>query len=113
MKALKVTGGRPLKGTVAASGSKNAALPMMCAALLTDRPMTLRRVPDLQDIKSMERLLGLLGVAIHDTPDESGRILQTLEVSSEPIAPYELVRTMRASVLVLGPLLARFGKARV
>lgn len=113
MKALRINGGKPLKGSITASGSKNAALPMMCAALLTSQPVILRRVPDLQDIKSMERLLGLLGVAIHDTPDEQGRVLQAINVAAQPMAPYELVRTMRASVLVLGPLVARQGWAKV
>ncbi len=112
MRALKINGGQVLNGTINASGSKNAALPMMAAAILTDSPIRLRRVPDLQDVRSMSRLLELLGVSV--SRPEGGIIdLQATSLPQSPLAPYELVRTMRASVLVLAPLLVRYGQAAV
>ncbi len=111
MKALRIQGGGPLGGRVAASGSKNAALPMMAAALLTPEPLVLRRVPDLRDIGSMRALLALLGVRAEAF--DGGWCLQSTAIEGRPVAPYELVRTMRASVLVLGPLLVRWGEAVV
>jgi UDP-N-acetylglucosamine 1-carboxyvinyltransferase len=100
-----------LTGEVAASGAKNAALPEMAAALLADAPVALERVPALADVRTMERLLAGMGVSLrHDAP---GRLVLDASRVTSTEAPYDLVRTMRASILVLGPLLARFGEARV
>ncbi len=101
----------PLKGTVAISGAKNSSLPLMAASLLTDEPVILHNVPDLMDIRTMIALLTYLGkkVTIEDT-----HTLRIEEVSSQPYeAPYDIVRKMRASIAVLGPLLGRRGRARV
>ena len=110
MDQLSIVGGRALRGEVDASGAKNAALPILCAGLLTADVLALDNVPQLQDIATTVRLLSLLGVRI----ERSGLQL-TLDASgvNSTEAPYELVKTMRASILVLGPLLARFGEARV
>jgi UDP-N-acetylglucosamine 1-carboxyvinyltransferase len=108
---LRISGGRALEGEVAVSGAKNAALPIMCAALLTDKPLALSNVPRLMDIATMAKLLGQMGVAIERSP--SGGMRLEGKTISDPTAPYELVKTMRASVLVLGPLLARCGRAKV
>ncbi|QHE87981.1 UDP-N-acetylglucosamine 1-carboxyvinyltransferase [Hydrogenophaga sp. BPS33] len=112
MDKLRINGGRTLRGEVTISGAKNAALPELCAALLTHEPVTLNNLPRLQDVVTMRKLLDNMGVKTDTRPDRSGITLQ----AADPIhaeAPYELVKTMRASVLVLGPLLARFGHARV
>jgi UDP-N-acetylglucosamine 1-carboxyvinyltransferase len=110
MEKLVVEGGTPLSGTIEISGAKNAVLPIMAATLLGDGHFTLTNVPDLQDVHTMKRLFRELGA---DTEFNEG----TLEIASDQVtrhdAPYELVKKMRASVLVLGPLLARFGEARV
>jgi UDP-N-acetylglucosamine 1-carboxyvinyltransferase len=113
MDKLLIRGGRPLGGEVRVSGAKNAALPQLCAALLADEPVTLRNVPLLQDVATMARLLTHMGAsAERDATDP-----ETMQVDPSrlglPEAPYELVKTMRASILVLGPLLAHFGTARV
>ncbi|MEP7295171.1 MAG: UDP-N-acetylglucosamine 1-carboxyvinyltransferase [Burkholderiales bacterium] len=113
MDKLIIRGGRQLSGTVAISGAKNAALPELCAALLTAEPVTLRNVPRLQDVSTACKLLRNMGVVIdrpENTPDVV--LLNAGQLSSRE-APYDLVKTMRASILVLGPLLARFGEARV
>ncbi len=111
MDKIRVVGGRPLEGTVRISGAKNASLPDLCAALLTDQPVTLRNVPEVRDIRTMGRVLSALGA------DVSFRVGGAVEVRAGTLAsveaPYDLVKTMRASVLVLGPLLAREGRARV
>jgi UDP-N-acetylglucosamine 1-carboxyvinyltransferase len=107
---LKIQGGKSLKGTIKISGAKNSALPLMVACLISDKPLTLNNVPNLADIHTIGELLSILGVEI--SVDGDTRILNAANVNSTT-APYELVKTMRASVLVLGPLLARFGKARV
>jgi UDP-N-acetylglucosamine 1-carboxyvinyltransferase len=108
---IRVVGGRPLEGTVRISGAKNASLPALCAALLTDEPVRLTNVPEVRDIRTMGRVLSALGAAVEfrvgGAVDVQARQLASVE------APYELVKTMRASVLVLGPLLAREGRARV
>ena len=111
MDKLLITGGRPLAGEARISGAKNAALPILCAALLTEKPLALDNVPRLMDVRTMGRLLALMGVEVG--PQADGRIeLRSREIK-DPTAGYELVKTMRASVLVLGPLLARCGRAKV
>jgi len=107
---LIIEGGVPLKGEVAASAAKNAALPALAAALLTPAPVTLTNVPDLGDIRTMLKLLQTLGATVTRRSREA---TVTVERVASDQAPYELVSTMRASVLVLGPLVARHGSARV
>jgi UDP-N-acetylglucosamine 1-carboxyvinyltransferase len=109
--SLVITGGRPLNGSVAVSAAKNAALPCLAAALLTPELLVLENLPDLADVRTICRLLELLGAEYSVGPDRSCRIQASTVKRAE--APYELVSTMRASVLVLGPLLARTGQARV
>jgi UDP-N-acetylglucosamine 1-carboxyvinyltransferase len=111
MDKLVIQGGAPLSGETRISGAKNAALPLMCAALLTREPLTLSNVPHLRDVTTMLRLLGQMGVKV-SRDDRLGVTLRA-ERLAEPLAPYELVKTMRASILVLGPLVARCGEARV
>jgi len=106
-----VVGGRPLEGTVRISGAKNASLPALCAALLTDAPVRLRNVPEVRDIRTMGRVLAALGAEVEFRV--GGEVEVRARTLTSPEAPYELVKTMRASVLVLGPLLAREGRARV
>ncbi|NCN71256.1 MAG: UDP-N-acetylglucosamine 1-carboxyvinyltransferase [Betaproteobacteria bacterium] len=112
MDKLLISGGRQLHGTVSISGAKNATLPEMCAALLTDEPVNLINVPRLQDVATMRKLLDHMGVQTQ-THGERGGISLCAPASLTPEAPYVLVKTMRASVLALGPLLARFGHAKV
>jgi UDP-N-acetylglucosamine 1-carboxyvinyltransferase len=107
---LEIEGGTPLRGTVKVSAAKNAALPALAAALLTAEPVVLTNAPDLADVRTMARLLETLGAQVTHEPD--GLRAQVARVTND-LAPYELVSTMRASVLVLGPLLARHGSARV
>jgi UDP-N-acetylglucosamine 1-carboxyvinyltransferase len=109
MKVILIDGGRPLVGAVRASGAKNAALPIMAAGLLTAEPLAIDNCPDLRDIRTMTTLLTHLGALV--TPGDPTVVSSQTLATDE--APYELVRTMRASILVLGPLVARFGKARV
>ena len=111
MDKLRITGGQPLSGEVRVSGAKNAALPIMAAALLTDQPLALENLPRLMDVRTMARLLAQMGVEVGAQAD--GRLELRAKDIREPVAAYELVKTMRASVLVLGPLLARCGRARV
>lgn len=118
MDRIRIKGGRQLKGEIVVSGSKNACLPLMVTALLTDQPLTLKNVPRLADITTMIRLLQQHGVEISATPGENGHSHgTTLTLKADKIAsttaPYDIVRKMRASVLVLGALLAREGEARV
>jgi UDP-N-acetylglucosamine 1-carboxyvinyltransferase len=108
---LLITGGRPLAGEVRISGAKNAALPILCAALLTDKPLALANVPRLMDVRTMGKLLALMGVEVGEQVD--GHLELRARAIKDPTAGYELVKTMRASVLVLGPLLARCGRAKV
>ena len=110
MDKLSIRGGRPLAGEVVVSGAKNAALPILCAALLTDEPVALSNVPALRDVSTMLALLSRMGVA--STVEEDRVVLDASRVTDRQ-ASYEMVKTMRASILVLGPLLARFGEARV
>jgi UDP-N-acetylglucosamine 1-carboxyvinyltransferase len=112
MDKLRITGGQPLNGEVLVSGAKNAALPELCATLLTAEPVTLRNVPRLQDVATMRRLLENMGVTVQTHGERGGLTLHAADPIT-PEAPYELVKTMRASVLALGPLLARFGRAKV
>jgi len=111
MDKLIVTGGYPLRGEVRISGAKNAALPVLVASLLTDKPVRIGNVPHLQDITTTMELLGQIGVRL--VVDEKMVIEADASQVSSLCAPYELVKTMRASILVLGPLLARFGEAEV
>ena len=110
MDVFVIEGGRKLSGSLRVNGSKNAALPLLAATLLTDAPVTLRDVPDLSDIRNMFRLLNELGVEI----DRDGTTINLHATDeSEVHARYDIVRTMRASICVLGPMLARRGTARV
>jgi UDP-N-acetylglucosamine 1-carboxyvinyltransferase len=108
---IRVVGGRPLEGTVRMSGAKNASLPDLCAALLSDEAVVLENVPEVRDIRTMARVLTALGAEVQF------RVGGTVEIRAGSLtsveAPYDLVKTMRASVLVLGPLVAREGRARV
>ena len=119
MDQIVIRGGRPLNGTIPIAGSKNAALPLMAACLLTDETLTLANLPHLADISTMADLLAELGVTVHmdggsGNGEHAGRVLSlTAGGDIGTTAPYDLVRRMRASVLVLGPALARFGEARV
>lgn len=111
MEKLIIRGGRSLNGDVLISGAKNAALPLLCAALLTDEPVTLRNVPQLDDVQTMLELLGFIGVKTQYGQDNVAHL--HANDLGEPEAPYELVRSMRASILALGPLMARIGHAKV
>jgi UDP-N-acetylglucosamine 1-carboxyvinyltransferase len=111
MDAMEVTGGRRLEGRVRASGAKNAALPIMAASILADGPMRLKNVPDLMDIRTMGRLLAVLGVRVEREP--GGDLLLECTSTRKSEAPYRIMKTMRAGICVLGPLVARRTKARV
>lgn len=118
MDKIRIRGGRPLKGQIRISGAKNAALPLMAACLLTDETLTLSNLPHLADITTLANLLVQHGVDLHmNGATNGGHTGRVLEMTARDItstrAPYDLVRKMRASVLVLGPLLARFGEAQV
>jgi len=110
MNKLLIRGGTPLDGEIRISGAKNAVLPMMAASLLADSPVTIENVPHLQDVTTTMELLGRMGATLtvgdHMSVEVDTTTVDTLE------APYDLVRTMRASILTLGPMLARFKKAR-
>jgi UDP-N-acetylglucosamine 1-carboxyvinyltransferase len=110
MKKLEIQGGRELKGSIRVSGAKNAALPALAATLLTSEPVVLDRIPAVADLKTMERLLESLGARVQREGEK--RTVVASEIDN-PEAPYELVKTMRASSLVLGPLVARARRARV
>ncbi len=112
MDKLVITGGSPLRGDIAVSGAKNAALPLLAASLLAPGKHVLENVPQLRDIETFKKLLRQLGVKTPASTDPYRADLDATELSSVE-APYELVKTMRASVLVLGPLVARMGRARV
>ncbi|NKB48680.1 MAG: UDP-N-acetylglucosamine 1-carboxyvinyltransferase [Alphaproteobacteria bacterium] len=119
MDKIQIRGGKPLSGSIVIGGSKNAALPVMCASLLSDEPLILGNVPHLADITTMANLLNQHGVqvSLEGQDDKDGHIGRVLSLHAKDItnttAPYDLVRKMRASVLVLGPLLARAGEAEV
>ena len=117
MDTIVIKGGKPLNGRICISGAKNAALTLLPCALLTDEPLTLRNLPRLADVDSFGHLLNQLGVSTTiegSKPDEFGRVM-TLRASTiaSTVAPYDIVRKMRASILVLGPLMARAGEAQV
>jgi UDP-N-acetylglucosamine 1-carboxyvinyltransferase len=111
MDKFLIEGGVPLEGEIAVSGAKNSALPVLAACLLTAEPVTLRRIPSVKDIRTMRKLLEHTGATIEDLGEGSLRV-HAAEIG-EPEAPYDVVKTMRASSLVLGPLVARTGRARV
>jgi UDP-N-acetylglucosamine 1-carboxyvinyltransferase len=110
MDKFRIQGGTRLEGELPVSGSKNSALPALAACLLTSDEVTLRRIPQVRDIGTMEKLLAFTGAAVND---QAGTVRVHAAEISNPEAPYEIVKTMRASSLVLGPLLARNGRARV
>ncbi|QWD02309.1 UDP-N-acetylglucosamine 1-carboxyvinyltransferase [Polynucleobacter paneuropaeus] len=114
MDKLRMLGGTPLKGEVVIAGAKNAALPILCACLLTDQSITLRNVPELQDVRTMLKLLQEIGVTVEypDINDRTHLMLNAANIKSSE-ATYEMVKTMRASILVLGPLLTRMHSAKV
>lgn len=111
MDKLQIRGGAPLEGEVRISGAKNAALPILAGTLLAEGPVSIGNVPHLRDVTTMIELLGSMGVSV--TIDDKMRVEVDASTVRECVAPYELVRTMRASIVVLGPLLARFGRADV
>ena len=111
MDKLLIEGGIPLAGQVEISGAKNAALPILCAAILSREPLRVTNVPRLRDVTTMLRLLGQMGIAVNVEHDV--KVDLDAAALDNPLAPYDLVKTMRASVLVLGPLLARCGEAKV
>jgi UDP-N-acetylglucosamine 1-carboxyvinyltransferase len=113
MDKLLIRGGRRLSGEVTISGAKNAALPDLCATLLSAEPVTLANVPQLQDVNTTLKLLRNMGVVADRHADNADLVTLDAGRVDKPEAPYELVKTMRAAILVLGPLLARFGRARV
>ena len=110
MDKLVLTGGAPLNGEIAVSGAKNAALPILCASLLSSEPLVLDNLPALEDVGTTIKLLTQMGVAVKR---DGARVTLCAKEPVNPVAPYEMVKTMRASILVLGPLVARFGTARV
>jgi UDP-N-acetylglucosamine 1-carboxyvinyltransferase len=111
MEKLQITGGQTLEGEIRISGAKNAALPILAGALLTEKPVIVGNMPHLQDVTTMIELLGRMGASV--TLNEHMQVEVDASSVKEHSAPYELVKTMRASILVLGPLVARFGKADV
>lgn len=114
MDKLRMLGGLPLDGEVVIAGAKNAALPILCACLLTDESVTLRNVPDLQDVRTMLKLLQEIGVTVSfPNPKDRSHLILNAAVIQSSEATYEMVKTMRASILVLGPLLTRMHQAKV
>src|SRR6202162_2947218 len=110
MDKFRIQGGRPLEGEIVISGSKNSALPALAACLLTSEPMKLQRIPPVRDIGTMQQLLEYAGA---EGDVRGGDVTVQARDLARPEAPYDLVKTMRASSLVLGPLVARTGRARV
>src|SRR6478672_6669258 len=111
MDRIRIRGGKPLEGRIPISGAKNAALPLMAAGMLSDGPLRLLNAPDLADIATMAGLLRQHGLSVEH--DKAARTITLSGAATNLEAPYDLVRQMRASVLVLGPLLARYGSAKV
>src|ERR1700761_9064018 len=110
MDKFRIVGGTPLSGEIPVSGSKNSALPALAACLLTEEPVTLSRIPQVKDIRTMQSLLEYSGAKL---TANGGRVTVHAQHLDRPEAPYDVVKTMRASSLVLGPLVARTGRARV
>ena len=114
MEKLAIQGGNTLRGEITITGAKNAALPILCAALLSSEPITLSNLPDLQDVRTILKILAQMGLKVNfPNPDDRSVVILDGSNIHTPEASYELVKTMRASILVLGPLLARFGHAKV
>ena len=113
MDKLIIRGGQRLQGEISIAGAKNAALPELCAALLCAEPVTLTRVPKLMDVSTTLKLLRQMGATAEAPTGPDHKVIVDAGPVNNPVAPYELVKTMRASILVLGPLLARFGVAIV
>ncbi len=114
MDKLSIQGGASLKGEITITGAKNAALPILCAGLLSSEPITLRNLPDLQDVRTILKILAQMGLKVtFPNPDDRSVVVLDGSDIHTPEASYDLVKTMRASILVLGPLLARFGRAKV
>ncbi|MCW8808236.1 MAG: UDP-N-acetylglucosamine 1-carboxyvinyltransferase, partial [Rhodanobacter sp.] len=111
MAKILISGGTPLNGEVGISGAKNAVLPILAACLLADEPVSIGNVPHLHDVTTFIELLGQMGVQL--VLDDRMKMHVDPRTTNTCIAPYDLVRTMRASILVLGPLVARFGQAEV
>ena len=111
LKKLVINGGYPLSGSVRISGSKNAALPMMIASILSDHEITLNGIPDLADVRTMITLLDSMGMKVKK--NDKGSFAFNASGIESKFASYELVKTMRASIMVLGPLLAKYGEAKV
>src|SRR5512139_2872986 len=111
MDKLRIEGGVPLEGEIRISGAKNAALPILCAAILTPGTLRVENVPHLRDVTTTLNLLAQMGLEL--SLDEKLGVSLSGAKLNHFVAPYELVKTMRASILVLGPLVARFGEARV
>jgi UDP-N-acetylglucosamine 1-carboxyvinyltransferase len=107
MDQLLITGGQPLNGSIHIAGAKNATLPELCAALLTAQPVTLENVPALQDVRTMLKLIASMGVHVQDDVASNNALTLHAGGLDKTEAHYDLVKTMRASILVLGPLLAR------
>ena len=110
MDRIIIQGNKPLSGTVKISGAKNAVLPVMAATLLAPGEFTIHKVPDLRDTRTMMKLLNMIGA---DTTFDNGTLTIDSSAANNPEAPYDLVKTMRASFYVLGPLISRFGKVNV
>src|SRR5258706_1121386 len=110
MEKFLIRGGRPLEGEIPVSGAKNSALPALAACLLTNEPVKLNRIPRVRDIRTMEKLLTYTGAKVQIN---GSQVVVRADELNKPEAPYDLVKTMRASSLVLGPLVARKGRARV
>ena len=113
MDKFLIKGGMALRGTVAISGAKNSALPVMAAALLTAEPVTLHNIPKVRDLITMSKLLAFMDAKVSVTEVPASDYVIEAPSLNHAEAPYELVKTMRASIYVLGPLLARFGRAKV
>src|ERR1700740_2113445 len=113
MDKFLIKGGNPLHGTVSISGAKNSALPVMAAALLTTEPVTIRNIPKVRDLITMSKLLAYMGAKVSVTEVPASDYIIESATLNDAVAPYELVKTMRASILTLGPLMARVGIARV
>ena len=111
MDRIKIAGGQPLRGTIPISGAKNAALPLLFSTLLTSERCVIRNVPMLADVRTAIAVLQHLGAKVSRSPDGRDIMVEAREIERTE-APYDLVKTMRASFLVLAPLLARFGRAR-